>query len=88
MLLYYQEVMIIYKEWGVNIMQYVIKGDTKDFEDCLIYVCGKSLITAKESLSRMLNNPNDNDKKLIKGVSNLRIEKVNDKDCWWNFNND
>jgi len=38
----------------------------------------------RKTLSRLLNNPNDNDKRLIKNHKNLRIEEVDDKDCWWN----
>lgn len=69
-------------------MEYIIKGDTPEFKNCLVYVCGKSLDAAKEDLYRMLNNPNENDKKLIHNMKNLRIEKVKDEDCWWNFNCD
>lgn len=71
-----------------NNLEYIIKGDTPEFKDCLVYVCGKSLDVAKEDLHRMLNNPNENDKKLIQNMGNLRIEETEDKDCWWNFNCD
>lgn len=71
-----------------NNLEYIIKGDTPEFKNCLVYVCGKSLEVAKENLHRMLNNPNENDKKLIRNMENLKIEKVEDKDCWWNFNCD
>lgn len=48
-------------------------------------VCGKSLANANEALERMINNPTENDKRIIKGHTNLRIEEIPDKDCWWNF---
>jgi len=69
-------------------MEYVIKGDSKEFKDCLILVCGKSEINAKLALQIMLDNPTDNYKKLIQNMSNLRIKEVEDKDCWWNDNCD
>jgi len=50
-----------------------------------VYVIGKSLDRAKEVLERMNRNPTDNDKKLIEHHTNLRIDSVEDKDCWWNF---
>ena len=65
-------------------MEYIIKGDAK-YGSCLVLVCGKSYKSAEESLNRMLTNPDENDKKLIKDHTNLRIEEVEDKDCWWNF---
>lgn len=64
--------------------EYIIVGHTKYFNDCLVYVIGKSHEDAERVLNRMLNNPTDNDKKLIKDHTNLRIEKVNSEDCWWN----
>lgn len=31
----------------------------------------------------MLNNPTENDKRLMAGHSNFRIKEVPAKDCWW-----
>ena len=64
--------------------EYIIIGDTEEYNDCLVYVIGKSFEQAEQVLNRMINNPTDNDKKLIKGHTNLRIKKVNSEDCWWN----
>ena len=64
--------------------EYIIIGDTKKYRDCLISTCGTSLEHAQEVLNRMLNNPTENDKKLMIGHTNLRIEKVAEEDCWWN----
>lgn len=64
-------------------MEYVIVGDTKEYEGCLVCICGTKE-NAEECLHRMLTNPNDNDKKLIEGHTNLRIDTVKDDDCWWN----
>lgn len=70
-------------------IEYVIVGDTKEYgNSCLVYVVGTSFENAEQVLNRMLNNPNDNDKKLINEVTNLRIEEVDKKDCWWNENCD
>lgn len=69
-------------------MRYIIKGDTEQFNDCLICVCGNSQEQAEKCLIRMLNNPTENDKCLIAGHKNLRIEELKDKDCWWEFNCD
>ena len=67
---------------------YVIAGDTKNYKGCLVCVCGKSYEHAEKVLHRMLNNPTKNDKRLIAGHSNLRIEQVSEKDCWWYGNCD
>lgn len=69
-------------------MEYIIKGDTERFDSCLVCVCGSSPEEAEKTLHRMINNPTENDRRLIKGHTNLRIEEVADKDCWWNFNCD
>lgn len=67
---------------------YVIKGDTEQFKDCLVYVTGKTYEDAEEVLKRMLNNPTENDKRLMSGHTNFRIKFVEEKDCWWNGNCD
>jgi len=64
-------------------MEYIIVGDTKNYNGCLVCICGGKE-NAETVLERMLNNPNENDKALIKGHTNLRIEPVEEKDCWWN----
>jgi len=69
-------------------MEYVIKGDTEKFDDCLVLVCGTSKINAEKTLNELLTNPTSSEKRLIKGHKNLRIEEVADKNCWWNFNCD
>lgn len=66
---------------------YVIVGDTERYEDCLVRVCF-TLENVTKILDRMLNSPTDNDKKLMRGHSNLRIEEVPAKDCWWRENCD
>ena len=62
---------------------YIIVGDTKDYGACLVCVCG-SLDRANDTLYRMLNNPTENDKALMRDHTNLRIEEVPEEDCWWN----
>lgn len=61
---------------------YIIIGDTKNYKDCLVYVCG-TYDHAEEVLNRMLTNPNNNDKALMQDHYNFRIEEVSEKDCWW-----
>ena len=66
-------------------MQYIIKGDSEDFDDCLVFVighCDKEY--AQSVLGRVINNPTENDKRIIKDMKNLRIEEVDEQDCWWN----
>ena len=63
---------------------YIIIGDTENYKDCLVCVCGTSFERAQAELDRMLNNPTDNDKRIIRGHTNLRIEEVPEEDCWWN----
>ena len=65
-------------------VEYIIKGDTKEFNDCLICCCGKDKSRAEETLNRMVSNPTDSDKRLIAGHSNLRIAVVPKDKCWWN----
>ncbi len=64
-------------------MEYIIVGDTEKYTGCLIYVCGKNLERAQQTLNDMLTNPTANDLAVSKGTTNLRIETVEDKDCWW-----
>ena len=78
-------------------MEYIIVGDVYAQKDgvkllrndgCLVLICGKSYENAQASLNRILTNPDENDKKLMKDHENLRIEEVKDEDCWWNFGTD
>lgn len=68
--------------------EYIIVGDTEKFKDCLVYVCGKSIDHANNVLNKMLTNPDDNDKKVMKGLSNFRVIEVLEEDCWWHGNLD
>lgn len=61
---------------------YIIIGDTANYKDCLIYVCGSSE-NASRILDRMLNNPTDNDKRIMTDHCDLRIKEVPEEDCWW-----
>ena len=68
--------------------EYIITGDTEQFKSCLVCLCGKSLDNAKQILNRMLNNPTSSDKRIMNGLTNFKIEKVDEKDCWWKDNCD
>lgn len=65
--------------------EFIIIGDTDNTKDCLVCLCGKSFEGAKEILNRMLNNPTENDKKLMGTLYNFRIDKVVSEYCWWNY---
>ena len=62
---------------------YIIVGDTERFDGCLICVAGKTKEGAEELLNRMLTNPTENDKRLMNGHRNLRVEEVPENECWW-----
>lgn len=64
--------------------EYNIVGDTKDYKGCLVLTCGKSEERANEVLRRLLTNPTESDKVVLKGYTNLRVEKVDGDKCWWN----
>ena len=61
--------------------EYIIVGNTEEYKDCLVCLCGVSLERAKGILHRMIKNPTDNDKALSKGHTNLRIKEVPEEDC-------
>lgn len=63
---------------------YIIIGDTKDYKDCLIYVCGP-YDNAEKVLHRMLTEPDENDKRLMQDHTNLRIKFEPEQDCWWKY---
>ena len=65
--------------------EYIIIGDTERYEDCLVCLCGNSFEHAQEILYRMLNNPTENDKRMMERHTNFRIKEVVEKDCWWNY---
>lgn len=62
---------------------YVIVGDGK-YIGSLIYVCGKSKENAERVLERMLSNPDEEDLRAMKNLTNIRIKKSKSSDCWWN----
>lgn len=65
--------------------EYIIIGDTEQYKDCLIYLCGSSLEHAQKILRRILENPTDNDEKVTKNLTNFRIKEVSEEDCWWHY---
>lgn len=64
--------------------EYVIVGDTHTYTDCLVYVCGANKDRAEQILKRMNESPTENDIKVIGECTNLKIKKVENKNCWWN----
>lgn len=66
-------------------MEYIIVGDTEKYKACLVCLAGNTLEKAEQILERMLNNPTENDKRLMERHTNLHIKPVEDKDCWWRY---
>lgn len=71
----------------MKMSDFIIIGDTDKYKECLIYTCGNKE-NAEKILYRMLNNPNENDKKVMKGHYNFKIKEVPEEDCWWWHNCD
>lgn len=69
------------REEGV---EFTIIGDTKDYGACLIYTCGKSFENAKKVLYRMEHNPDAEDVRVMQTHSNIRINEIESRKCWWN----
>lgn len=64
--------------------EYTIIGDTEKYGPCLIYVCGSNRAHAENVLKRMLENPDENDRRAMEGHTNIRINEVEEKQAWWN----
>ena len=64
--------------------EYIIVGDTENYKDCLIVVCGADKELAETVLKRMKENPTNTEKLLIRGHTNIRIEEITPEYCWWN----
>ena len=69
----------------IIVADYVICGKV---EPCLVCLAGKDRAGAEEKLQRIINNPTDNDKALLKDGKNPRIKEVESKECWWNYGTD
>ena len=55
---------------------------------CLVTLAGDTLECAENVLNRMVNNPTEKDKRLIKTGEHLKVEFVDAKDCWWRYDCD
>ena len=64
-------------------VKYIIAGDTEQYKGCLVMACGSSKERAEETLQKLLSDPDERDKIMKEGYSNLRVEEVEQKDCWW-----
>lgn len=62
---------------------YIITGDTKEHKNCLVYISGSKYEDAEKVLHHIIN-----EEKIMKIYSNLKINFVEEKDCWWNYNCD
>lgn len=64
--------------------EYIIVGDTEEYNGCLVYTCGTDKSFAEQVLTKMLAVPTEQDKKVMETHSNLRVEEVQPEYCWWN----
>lgn len=63
--------------------EYIIVGDTAKYKGVLV-TCGfATRERAEGTLNRMLTNPTPNDKRLMEGHENLRIQEEPKEKCWW-----
>ena len=68
-------------------MGYVIVGDTAQYKGCLVSAFSENSWTrekCEKRLEQMLTAPTDNDKLLLKGHTNFRVEETESKNKWWN----
>lgn len=65
-------------------MEYIIVGDSDKYKGCLLYCGFKEKEQAERVLNRMLNNPTRGDEQIMRGKSNIQVQEVASKDCWWN----
>lgn len=65
-------------------MGWIIVGDTDKYVGCLMYTIVGDKNYAEKVLDRILNDPDDEDKKMLKTHHNVRIEETEPKDEWWN----
>lgn len=72
----------------MNKTEYIIVGDSERYKGCLVCLGGLNKTQTEEILNKMLTEPNDNDKKLMAGMTNFRIEEVVSDDCWWRHGTD
>ena len=56
-------------------MEYIVTEKTEKYGWCLLVVCGKDKERARQILMNQQKAHPDKE---------LRIEQVEDKDCWWN----
>ena len=70
--------------------QWVIVGAYEDELEGLICALPKNYSDeqALEVLNRMVNNPTNADLLMIKGTTSIWLEKIEEKDAWWNDNCD
>lgn len=66
--------------------EYIIVADYPDVGEAMVVPManGVSRRFANTVLKRMVENPTENDKALIGEGKNLRVEKIESWQCWWN----
>lgn len=66
--------------------QYIIVADYPETGECMVcpLANGISRYRANKILKQMIENPTENDKDLIEEGKNLRLKKIDTRDCWWN----
>lgn len=62
---------------------WVVTG-ISDHGRCLVFVIGRcSKEDAEAELNKMLTDPTDQHKRLMKGHTDFEIKYVEPKECWW-----
>ena len=66
--------------------EYMIVADYPEIGEAMVcpLANGTSEERANEILKQMVENPTENDKALIGEGKNLRVEKIDRRNCWWN----
>ena len=63
--------------------EYIIVGDTSDYTGVLITLAGTTIERAREVLYDLLHDEKISHEHDVDRYSNIRIEEVEGKDCWW-----
>lgn len=62
--------------------EYIIVGNTTQYQNCLIAVCGVSKAYANDCLKQYQINPE------YKDYTNIHIEETDINDSWWKYEYD
>ena len=70
----------------MNKSDFIIVGDTEKYKGCLVCVtAAKTFEEAEKELEHKINNPTENDKRIMAGHTNFRVKEIEADDCWWRW---